>query len=56
MAGFKGDYHMQNASEIHQQIKSSGYSLIKKIYTPFIDPFSIYWAIDYTHFQNSPAP
>lgn len=48
LAGFQGDYHVQNASIINRKIQEANFDLVRRKYIPLPGPFAIYWALDYT--------
>jgi len=47
LAGFHGDYHLQNASTINKKIQESFFHLVRKNSIPLPGPLAIYWALAY---------
>lgn len=62
LAGFQGDYHVQNAGTINRKIQEANFDMVRRKYIPLPGPFAIYWALDYvkgnsteTQIEKSPA-
>ena len=47
LAGFRGHYHLSNASSIHRRILDAGFREIRMERIPAPGPLAIYWVIDY---------
>jgi 2-polyprenyl-3-methyl-5-hydroxy-6-metoxy-1,4-benzoquinol methylase len=47
LAGFHGDYHVQNASTVNNNIQESSFKLVRRKYIPLPGPLAIFWALDY---------
>ncbi|MBN1668556.1 MAG: class I SAM-dependent methyltransferase [Anaerolineales bacterium] len=53
LAGFSGEYHVQNADTIHRAILSANFEVSRRQHIPLPAPFAIYWALDYIKNQAS---
>lgn len=47
LAGFRGHYHLHNASSIHRRILDAGFREVRMEKIPAPGPLAIYWVIDY---------
>lgn len=47
LAGFRGHYHLSNASSIHRRILDAGFSEVRMERIPAPGPLAIYWVIGY---------
>jgi 2-polyprenyl-3-methyl-5-hydroxy-6-metoxy-1,4-benzoquinol methylase len=47
LAGFRGDYHLNNAASIHRLILDAGFREVRLKKIPASGPLAIYWVIHY---------
>jgi 2-polyprenyl-3-methyl-5-hydroxy-6-metoxy-1,4-benzoquinol methylase len=47
LAGFSGEYHLQDSLEIQEIIIQMGFEQVRRKSLPLFGPFAIYWVIDY---------